>query len=97
MFEREARREKILEAKNRELRRMEKTKGILCLGGGPSTGSAVKKSGIVGVFDLKKKKKKIIYEDEEAKEDPIKKAEREFFEIIEKVNMFFSIDFNNQS
>ena len=88
MFEREARREKILEANNRELRRMEKTKGILCLGGGPSTGSAVKKSGLVGVFDLKKKKKKIILEDEVSKEDPIKKAEHEYFEINKKVTMY---------
>ena len=34
MFERETRREKILEARNKELRLKEKTKGILGLGGG---------------------------------------------------------------
>ena len=34
MFERETRREKILEARNKELRLKEKTKGILNLGGG---------------------------------------------------------------
>ena len=33
MFERETRREKILEARNKELRLKEKTKGILGLGG----------------------------------------------------------------
>ena len=42
MFERETRREKILEARNKELRLKEKTKGILGLGGGPVAG---KKSG----------------------------------------------------
>ena len=36
----------------------------------------------VGAFDLLKRKNN---EDEEAKEDPIAKAEREFFEIIKKV------------
>lgn len=33
MFERETRREKILEARNKEIRLKEKTKGILGLGG----------------------------------------------------------------
>lgn len=36
MFERETRREKILEARNKEIRLKEKTKGILGLGGGIS-------------------------------------------------------------
>ena len=45
MFERETRREKILEARNKELRLKEKTKGILGLGGGPP-GAAGKKSGL---------------------------------------------------
>ena len=81
MFERETRREKILEARNKELRLKEKTKGILGLGGGPP--AAGKKTGLVGAFDLLKKKNN---DDEEAKEDPIQKAEREFFEIIKKVS-----------
>ena len=38
MFERETRREKILEARNKELRLKEKTKGILGLGGGKKSG-----------------------------------------------------------
>ncbi|XP_071750143.1 dynein intermediate chain 3, ciliary isoform X2 [Lepeophtheirus salmonis] len=37
MFERETRREKILETRNKELRLKEKTKGILGLGGGPTS------------------------------------------------------------
>ena len=82
MFERETRREKILEARNKELRLKEKTKGILGLGGGPSAGAGGKKSGLVGAFNLLKKKNN---EDEEVKEDPCQKAEREFFEIIKKV------------
>ena len=52
------------------------------MGGGPSAGAAGKKSGLVGAFDLLKKKKN---EDEEAKEDPIQKSERQFCEIIKKV------------
>ena len=80
MFERETRREKILEARNKELRLKEKTKGILGLGGGPPAMGG-KKSGLVGAFDLLKKKNN----EEEEKEDPIAKAEREFFEIIKKV------------
>ena len=38
MFERETRREKILEARNKEIRLKEKTKGILGLGGGGGAG-----------------------------------------------------------
>ena len=86
MFERETRREKILEARNKELRLKEKTKGILGLGGGPAGGGG-KKSGLVGAFDLLKKKNN---DDEETKEDPIQKAEREFFEIIKKVILIMS-------
>ena len=83
MFERETRREKILEARNKELRLKEKTKGILGLGGGGGPpGAGGKKSGLAGAFDLLKKKGN---DDEETKEDPIQKAEREFFEIIKKV------------
>ena len=37
--------------------------------------------GLAGAFDLLKKNK----DDDETKEDPIAKAEREFFEIIKKV------------
>ena len=37
--------------------------------------------GLAGAFDLLKKNK----DDDEEKEDPITKAEREFFEIIKKV------------
>ena len=36
----------------------------------------------MGAFDMIKNKNK---DDDEAKEDPIQKAEREFFEIIKKV------------
>ena len=36
--------------------------------------------GLAGAFDLLKKNK----DDDEVKEDPIAKAEREFFEIIKK-------------
>ena len=39
MFERETRREKILEARNKEIRLKEKTKGILGLGGGGAKGA----------------------------------------------------------
>ena len=80
MFERETRREKILEARNKELRLKEKTKGILGLGGG----GGKKSGGLAGAFDMLKKKT----DNDEEKEDPIQKAEREFFEIIKKV--FFS-------
>lgn len=38
----------------------------------------------MGAFDLLKNKK----DDEEGKEDPIQKAEREFFEMIKKVNIY---------
>ena len=49
MFERETRREKILEARNKELRLKEKTKGILGLGGGPMTGGK-KNTGEYQIF-----------------------------------------------
>ena len=38
-------------------------------------------TGLAGAFDMLKKKQ----DDDEEKEDPIQKAEREFFEIIKKV------------
>ena len=79
MFERETRREKILEARNKELRLKEKTKGILGLGGG----GGKKSGGLAGAFDMLKKKT----DNDEEKEDPIQKAEREFFEIIKKVDL----------
>ena len=100
MFERETRREKILEARNKELRLKEKTKGILGLGGGgggfggggaavlalaggksegsqdqgDGSGAAAAAGGQAG---------------EEETEDPIVKAEREFFQIIKQVSLTF--------
>lgn len=38
-------------------------------------------AGLAGAFDMLKKKQ----DDDEEKEDPIQKAEREFFDIIKKV------------
>ena len=143
MFERETRREKILEARNKELRLKEKTKGILNLGGGGglmNIGSGgggggggekgeegkegpnkFEKAAIVAVStpmvggEAKKDAKRIEHlvkkdgektgdteggekegdakdakagkTDEEEEEDPIVKAEREFFEIIKKVRI----------
>ena len=43
----------------------------------------------MGAFDLLKNKK----DDEEGKEDPIQKAEREFFEIIKKVVIIIALVF----
>jgi hypothetical protein len=139
MFERETRREKILEARNKELRLKEKTKGILNLGGGgslmnigqgggggsgeggegggptsnkfgkaaiaavatPTIGSENKKDakriehlvktdpsegGGEGGDDKMDEKKAAKKDDVEEDEDPIVKAEREFFEIIKQVN-----------
>ena len=42
----------------------------------------------MGAFDLLKNKK----DDEEGKEDPIQKAEREFFEMIKKVNIYLKCE-----
>merc|ERR1711983_593001 len=67
MFERETRREKILEARNKELRLKEKTKGILGLGG-----------GLMGATGDQKG------DGDEEEEDPIMKAEKEFFQIIKE-------------
>merc|ERR1719445_2878923 len=78
MFERETRREKILEARNKEIRLKEKTKGMLGLGGL----GAKKTGGMAGALDMFRKKGG--GEADQAKEDPIEKAEREFFEIIKK-------------
>ena len=75
MFERETRREKLLQARKKELRLKEKR----VLGLGPSCGA-----GLVDAFSMLKKKNK--QDDEEARgEDLIQKAERDFFEIIIKV------------
>ena len=103
MFERETRREKILEARNKEQRLKEKTKGILGLGGGGGmniviggTGDAIAKAvnKAQGKPDPKDDSKDSDDEKEVAEldappkeeeyEDPIVKAEREFFEIIRR-------------
>ena len=103
MFERETRREKILEARNKEQRLKEKTKGILGLGGGGGmniviggTGDAIAKAvnKAQGKTDPKNDSKDSDDEKEvenldappkeEEYEDPIVKAEREFFEIIRR-------------
>ena len=100
MFERETRREKILEARNKELRLKEKTKGILGLGGGlmggggGGGGDALAKS----VKQAQQNKDTVkeangdgdeggddkAVEEEDEFEDPIVKAEREFFQIIKQ-------------
>ena len=152
MFERETRREKILEARNKELRLKEKTKGILNLGGGGGLMSGIgsgsgnasggekgeegkdgKEAGpnkfekaalvavstpSIGIQDKKDEKrvkelvktdgektgedgekgetkdeKKVGKKDEEEEvEDPIVKAEREFFEIIKQVKVIKRIE-----
>ena len=77
MFERETRREKLLQARKKELRLKEKRKGVLGLG--PTCGA-----GLVDAFSMLKKKNK--QDVEEARgEDLIQKADRDFFEIIIKV------------
>ena len=146
MFERETRREKILEARNKELRLKEKTKGILNLGGGGGLMSGIGSGGggggsgekgeegkeggsnkfgkaaLVAVStptiggEDKKDAKRIAQivkpeaektgesggdeadgkkagkkEEEEETEDPIVKAEREFFEIIKQVRINFCL------
>ena len=98
MFERETRREKILEARNKELRLKEKTKGILGLGGGllgGGGGDAMAKQ----VKQAQQNKDTVGAKDdggdgggggddkgaeEDEYEDPIVKAEREFFQIIKQ-------------
>ena len=104
MFERETRREKILEARNKELRLKEKTKGILGLGGGGAAtgllalggGGASDKFGATVASTMKtsttasesSEKDAASAESTDCKmaeppeEDPIMKAEKEFFEII---------------
>ena len=105
MFERETRREKILEARNKEQRLKEKTKGILGLGMGGGggmniviggSGDAIAKAvnKAQGKTDPKNDskdsddEKEVVNLDappqEEEYEDPIVKAEREFFEIIRR-------------
>ena len=83
MFERERRREKLLQARKKELRLKEKRKVIL--GQGPSSCA-----GLVDAFNMLKKKNN---QDEEAvEEDLIQKAERAFHEIIIKViSIMFSL------
>ena len=85
MFERETRREKILEARNKEIRLKEKTKGILGLSGAGSKPGGGKLTGFA-LNALKSSKAEKDKEDkkQESEEDPIEKAEREFFEIIRK-------------
>lgn len=102
MFERETRREKILEARNKELRLKEKTKGILGLGGGlmGGGGGGIQIGGgensafgkIVATTTSKDHQepskshpqKEDVAEGGEDSEDPIVKAEREFYEIIKQ-------------
>ena len=77
MFERETRREKLLQARKKEMRLNEKRKSILAL----ETSSG---AGLVDAFNVLKKKNN--QDDEEAREeDFIQKAERDLFEIIIKV------------
>ena len=90
MFERETRREKILEARNKEIRLKEKTKGILGLGGGmlgpgPTSGDAFGKVAMTQMKDKKDGKEGTEADEESEAEDPIVKAEREFFQIIKQV------------
>lgn len=55
MFERETRREKILEARNKEIRLKEKTKGILGLSGGGGGGGGISAgAGAAGAGELEK-------------------------------------------
>lgn len=89
MFERETRREKILEARNKELRLKEKTKGILGLGGGGLMGGGGGGGDVFGKVAASTMKKPGNENGEDAPEaeaavDPIVKAEREFFEIIKQ-------------
>ena len=109
MFERETRREKILEARNKELRLKEKTKGILGLGAtsgavglgsGPKAVAALSKGTGGGAAAAREARGSVSgaegegvlkadgaagADKEEEQEDPIVKAEREFFQIIKQV------------
>ena len=68
MFERETKREKVLEAKNREMRLKNRA------------------GGFISVFRNHKKSTGIEKKENlEAVEDPIAKAEKDFFEIVNKV------------
>ncbi len=86
MFERETRREKILEARNKEIRLKEKTKGILGLGGaGHKTGGALTGFALSALKGARAQAEKDGEgKREEEQEDPIVKAEREFFEVVRK-------------
>ena len=111
MFERETRREKILEARNKELRLKEKTKGILGLGAtsgdaglgaGTKAVAALSKGTGGGAAAAREARGSVSGTDgegagkadgaagadkEEEQEDPIVKAEREFFQIIKQVTL----------
>ena len=105
MFERETRREKILEARNKELRLKEKTKGILGLGGGGGLsigGGSDSTFGKVAYSTMKGThgqgpggagKGGGAGGEEQAEqavvEDPIVKAEREFFQVIKQVFFWY--------
>ena len=77
MFERETRREKILEGMNKEMRLKNKSGGIINV-----------------LTNNKKTAGKEHNEKVEVIEDPIAKAEREFYEIIEKVMLIMKDSFD---
>ena len=68
MFERETKREKVLEAKNREMRLKNRAGGFISVFSNHKKSSGTEKK-----------------ENLEAVEDPIAKAEKEFYEIVNKV------------
>lgn len=83
-----------MEARNKEIRLKEKTKGILGLGGGGAGkvgGLGAGGGGGIGGFALSAFKGAKLDKDSTSdkadgdKEDPIVKAEREFFAVIKKV------------
>ena len=94
MFERETRREKILEARNKELRLKEKTKGILGLGGGLLGGGGGGGGDKMASISKQAQANRDTVKDGDGNddqgpqddefEDPIVKAEREFFQIIKQ-------------
>ncbi len=87
MFERETRREKILEARNKEIRLKERTKGILGLGGAGGKGGALTGFALSALKGAKAQAEKDSEAKREDEEDPIAKAEREFFEVVKKVRI----------
>ena len=101
MFDRETRREKILEARNKEQRLKEKSKGLLGLGmggggainiviGGSGDSIAKAANKMQGKPDTcldkdsDEEKEAVNESASQEEEDPIVKAEREFFEIIRR-------------